>query len=182
MRLRPRAADRYAKAIHDLAVAAGAVEVVGRDFALMRRWTLESPDFDAFLSNYLLPGTARMGVLEKVMASQLHPLTWQFIRFVESQRRLALLPHICICYEEQERVRQGILRARLDSALPLEPAEQQLIANRAGIKTGKRIQLQVSIVPALLGGYRLQIEDTVYDYSLSARLRMLRARMLAGPK
>ena len=159
-----------------------AVELVGRDFALMRRWTAESPDFENFLSNYLLPRTARMAVLEKTVASQVHPLVWQFIRFVESQRRLGLLPHICICYEEQEGVRQGILKARLDSALPLEPAEQQLIAGRAGIKTGKRIQLQVARVPELLGGYRLQIEDTVYDYSLSARLRMLRAKMLAGPE
>ena len=180
MRLRPSAADRYAKALHDLAVAAGAVAEVARDLAAVRLWVSDSAEFRAFLSNYLLPRKARMAVLEGLMGSRLQPLTWQFVRFVESRRRLALLSDICAFYREREDVRQGILRARLGSAQPLEPAEQALLATRATQRTGRRVEFQLVHSPELLGGYRLQIEDTVYDFSLSARLRLLRERMVSA--
>ena len=113
------------------------------------------------------------------MAPRLHSLTWQFVRFIESRRRLALLPDICASYGEQEDARQGILRARLGSAQPLATAERELLANRAAQKTGRRIEFQFVHAPELLGGYRLQIEDTVYDFSLAARLRLWRSRMVS---
>jgi F-type H+-transporting ATPase subunit delta len=58
--------------------------------------------------------------------------------------------------------------------------EAEGIAARAGRRIGKRVVLRTAEDPALLGGYRLQVGDKVYDLSLAARLRMLRRNMTAA--
>jgi F-type H+-transporting ATPase subunit delta len=43
--------------------------------------------------------------------------------------------------------------------------------------TGKRVEATFSLEPALLGGAKVRVGDTVYDGSLRGRLNELRARL-----
>jgi F0F1-type ATP synthase delta subunit len=54
------------------------------------------------------------------------------------------------------------------------------IALQAGSRIRKQLILETEENPELLGGCRLQVGDTVYDFSLAARLRMIRQTMMAG--
>lgn len=180
MRLRSRAAERYARALYGLAAEKAAVPAVAADLAVLRQWSEDVPEFRRFVPNLLLPRSARLAILEQLLAGWLQPLTWQFVRYVESRRRLALLPEICAEFDAVDEARQGILRAQLTLAQPLDAETTKHIASRISEKTGKRILIEESCDPALLGGYRLRIGDIVHDFSLQARLRMMKDRMLAG--
>jgi F-type H+-transporting ATPase subunit delta len=180
MRLRSRAAERYARALYSLADESQEGDAVARDLATLRRWNDEVPEFRRFLPNRLISGHLRAATLEKLLAGWLRPLTWRFIRYVESRRRLALLPEICDEFDACVEARAGILRVQLTLAQPIgsEPAER--IAARLGQRVGKKVLIEESYDPGLLGGYRLRIGDTVHDFSLQAKLRMMKDSMLAG--
>jgi F-type H+-transporting ATPase subunit delta len=173
-------ARRYARALHDLAVANDALADVMADTERLRRGMAVSGELVAFAANYLLPRAARMKVLKALWEEALHPLTWRFIRLLESKRRLGVLDDICAEFVEFEEARRGIVRGRLASAYALAPQEVDDIASHLGRRLGRQVLLQADEERDLLGGYRLRVGDWVYDLSLAARLRMFRQTMMAG--
>lgn len=180
MKLRSRAAHRYAQALHDLAVGDAVLEPVGRDLARIQMDLAGSGDLRGFIGNYQYPSARRLQTLDSLFAARVHPLVWRFIRFLESKRRLGILDEICADFKEQEERRQGILRGLLTSAFALSSDEVKDIALHAGSRLRKQLILETDENPELLGGCRLQVGDKVYDFSLAARLRMIRQTMMAG--
>ena len=180
MKLRSRAACRYAKALHDLAAEATVLDAVSADMQSLRRSLDASPELKAFVANDLLPANARERVLTALFSGRVHPLVWRFVRFLESKRRLGLLDEIGADFQDQEEARKGILRGSLESAFPVSASEAGELAGRLGGRWGRNVILATEERPDLLGGGRLQVGDKVYDFSLSARLRMLRQTMMAG--
>jgi len=180
MKLRSRAARRYAKALHDLAAEASVLDAVSADMAGLHRNFAASPELRAFADNYRLPAEARSLTLKALFADRLHPLVWRFVRFLESRRRFGLLEEISADFLEQEETRQGIVRGTLASAFPVTAGEAGELAIRLGNRWGRKLILKTEDNPGLLGGCRMQVGDTVYDSSLAARLRMLRQTMMAG--
>lgn len=180
MKLRPRVARRYARALHDQAVASRTLAEVTRDMEQLRHGLAGSIDLVAFLNNYLLPRAARLRVLRALWAETLHPLTWKFVRLLESKRRLGILDDIGAEFVEFEEASQGLVRGSLASAYALPAQDVGEIAGQLGRRLGKQVILQAAEERGLLGGYRLRVGDWVYDLSLAARLRMLRQTMMAG--
>lgn len=175
-----RAAHRYARALHDLATSGALLETVGSDLVRIQTDLAGSADLRAFIGNYQYPSERRMQTLEALFAARVHPLVWRFIRFLESKRRMGLLDEIASDFKILEEARQGILRGRLTSAFALSAEDVKEIALDAGSRIKKKLILETEENPALLGGCRLQVGDTVYDFSLASRLRMIRQTMMAG--
>jgi F-type H+-transporting ATPase subunit delta len=180
MKLRSRAAARYAAALYDLAAAARSTDAVARDMRRLQQWIGEVAGLNAFLANALLPRRQRQATLSRLFEGAVEPLTWRFLCLVESKRRMGLLNDICASYLEHDEARQGVVRGELTVAMAMAADEAEGIAARAGRRIGKRVVLRTAEDPALLGGYRLQVGDKVYDLSLAARLRMLRRNMTAA--
>lgn len=180
MKLRSRAARRYASALHDLATGAKVLEAVAADVAKVRGLLAESRELRDFTRNYLIPFELRRGALDSMFNDRVHPLIWRFMRFLESKRRFGLLEEICDEFKDLEEARQGIVRGRLDSAFALSNDMVGDIAAGAGHRMGKQVLLETKENPGLLGGCRLQVGDMVYDFSLAARLRLVRQTMMAG--
>ena len=180
MKLRSRAARRYAQALHDLATGEALLEVVGGDLARVQADLAGADELRRFIGNYRYPSARRTKALESLFAARAHPLVWRFIRFLESKRRLGLLAEICADFKDLEERRQGIVRGRLTSAFALSSDQVKEIALHAGNRINKQLILETEENPALIGGSRLQVGDRVYDFSLAARLRMIRQTMMAG--
>ena len=178
MKLRSKAARRYAMALHDL--AAGDMDAVGTELVAIQGLLEGSEELRLFMGNYLLPSDRREQTLVALFGTQMHPLVWRFIRFLEAKRRLGMLGEICQDFREREEVRCGIVRGTLASAFAVLPDDVGKIAAHAGSRIGKQLILKTEETPGLIGGCRLQVGDTVYDFSLAAQLRMLRQTMMAG--
>ena len=180
MNLRSKAGRRYAKALHDLSSASSVLDAVAADMARLRGYLAGSGDLRAFVGNYMLPSRQRASALAAVFEGHLHPLVWQFVKFLESKRRLGLLDEVCEDFQEREEARQGIVRGRLTSAFAMPVADVSDLAGRVGQRLGKHLMLVAEESPELLGGGRLQIGDHVVDFSLAARLRRAGQLMMAG--
>lgn len=180
MKLRSRAARRYAAALHDLATNTSALEAVADDVAKVRGLLGESGELRGFIRNYLIPAELRRGALEAMFNDRVHPLVWRFMRFLESKRRFGLLEEIFAEFQDLEEARLGIVRGSLDSAFALSRETVGDIAAQTGRRMGKQVLLETREDPGLLGGCRLRVGDTVYDFSLAARLRLVRQTMMAG--
>jgi F-type H+-transporting ATPase subunit delta len=170
-----RAARRYANALFGLALTSGVWPAVRDDYQALHRATAQSSDLAAFLANTLLPPSQRAAALRALFETRLHPLSFRFLRFLESKRRMRLLPLICHHLADFDEQLQGIVRGRVWAPFPLGPSDLQFLTARfeSLLASGKHLHLDFLVNPDLIAGVRLRVGDRVHDYSAAAQLRRL---------
>jgi F-type H+-transporting ATPase subunit delta len=169
-----RVARRYAKALLDLARERGVQDEVRADLNAIAGAAAASPELAAFLPDYVLPAASRQRALEALFADRVLGLTWQFLQLLEERRRLMVLPGVCVAFCELHDRELGLVHAMLASAFELPEKESGRIVQRMEAATVRKVLLKKSVIPELLGGFRVQVEDRVYDLSLSGALESFR--------
>ena len=178
---RTTAARRYAKALFSLAREDGRVAEVRAEVERLGRLIEESPELRGVLLQPLHPVAERRAVLaavaERLGAS---PLLQHFLSFLVDQRRLVDWEAIEAEFARLADAAAGLTKARVRSATPLTDAQRARLQRALEAKTGGRIELEIEIDPALVGGAVAQVGDMVYDGSLRTQLRQLRASLARG--
>ena len=176
-----RIAERYVKALFDVAQSGQALDAVEKDLTALGKALEESADFRHFLTNPLLSHTSRaeamLEILEKMRINQ---LSRQFIGMLISQKRLGLLPDIIELFCEWASSARGELRGELVAAVPLNPYDVEIANQRLGKAYGKKMNLNVRQDPALLGGVVVKIGSHQFDGSLAGKMRRLKIALQAA--
>jgi F-type H+-transporting ATPase subunit delta len=181
MRVHSRAAQRYAAVLFELARDSGELEPVRADAASLRWIAERAPDFRGFLANHRIRKSERERALRELFSERLHPLTFRFILFLEAKKRLGLLEPIMRHFGERWDRHAGIVRGRLATPFAPEADVVEAIREWGRRRVRARLELAVDVDPGLCGGFRLQADSVVYDFSLAGQLRMLRKEMTGEP-
>ena len=80
------------------------------------------------------------------------------------------MPEIVTLYERLKEQHENVLEATIESAYPLEQTQLGALVTKLEKRTGRKIQPSVSVVPALIGGVKIQIGDDVWDASVRGQL------------
>ena len=84
--------------------------------------------------------------------------------------RLPALPEIVTLYAQLKERYENVLEATIESAYPLEQTQLGALVTKLEQRTGRKIVPNVSVVPKLIGGVKIQIEDDVWDASVRGQL------------
>jgi F-type H+-transporting ATPase subunit delta len=174
-----RSAKRYAQALFELAHEQGQVETVLKSLAGLRGALQESRDFAAFAGDYQIARAKRLQILTSLFSQRLDALTWRFLVFLEGKRRMGLLDGVCGWFLELHDRARGVAKVALDTAFPLEAGQSAALTGEIRRIAGRPVETVTRADLELLGGFRFQIEDKVYDYSVAGQLQALSQR-LAG--
>ncbi len=131
----------------------------------------------AALDNPKLTAADKASLVLSVAGDRLDALARNFVRVLVEADRVALLPQIQALFEALKNDTDGVAKARIDSAFPLTDA--QLAELTAGLEKrfGKKIEATVNIEPALIGGARITVGDTVIDASVEAQLHAMATQL-----
>jgi F-type H+-transporting ATPase subunit delta len=91
--------------------------------------------------------------------------------------RLDVIPALVERYEQLREEAENVVEAHVESAFDLSGEQLRLLTNRLEKKTGRRVKPEVVVVPALIGGVRVQIGDEVWDGSVRGQLHELEAAL-----
>ena len=94
--------------------------------------------------------------------------------------RIQELPRLAAEFRRLDDERQGVARATVTSALPLEPGRGPRAHGAARRVHGRRVELDVKVDPSLLGGLVVRVGDLLIDGSVRSRLERLRNRLVSG--
>ena len=83
------------------------------------------------------------------MAISSTPLGRSFVQVLIEADRVALLPQIDALFEDLKNDADGVAKARIDSAFPLDDAELAELKAALEKRFGKRIEATVNVDPAL---------------------------------
>ncbi|MBY0406957.1 MAG: ATP synthase F1 subunit delta [Rickettsiales bacterium] len=176
-----RIAERYVKALFDVAAQAKAIEAVEKDLDSLGHIIGTSAEFRHFLTNPLITphmrGQAMLAILDKLSASQ---LTRQFIGMVLQQKRMGALPEIINEFARAAAASRGELAAEIVSASPMSATEVKQVETRLSKAYGRTLRLEVKQDPSLLGGVILRIGSQQLDSSLAGKMRRLQQSLKAA--
>jgi len=176
-----RIAERYVRALFEVAASASAVDAVETDLTSLGDALEASEDFRHFLTNPLLSHETRAQAMLEILAKmRVQQLTRQFIGMLIRQKRLAILPDIIELYGEWAAHARGELKGELIAAAPLKPQEIKMVSDRLSKAYGKKMKLDVRQQPELLGGVVVKIGSLQLDSSLAGKMRRLKNTLRAA--
>jgi F-type H+-transporting ATPase subunit delta len=173
-------ANRYAKALFDVALAEkNDLAQVDRDLEAVVTMLHENPDLAAAAGRAGVTEAARVSLLEAVADKMgLTPPVKKLLVLLGESRKLNLVPDLAASFRERLLNHQNIVRAEVTSAAPLSPEKTKALQDSLSKVTGKKVDLSVSVDPALLGGVVARIGSTVYDGSVKTQLERMRQQLV----
>ncbi len=173
-------AQRYARALVDVAVQQGKAADVQRELGDFAALLAGSADLRNFLANPAVGRDKKQAVIAKLAARMSVSKTVRnFLMVLVDNRRTALLPQIQEAYAAQLNARLGIAQAEVTSARELTAEEKGKLGAALSKMTGKRVEAQYRQDAGLIGGAVVRIGSTVYNGSVRDQLTRLRARLAA---
>lgn len=168
-------ARRYAKALFSLAVEQGRVEGWNESLLALQEAVDRSPDLADVLANPVYTRDQRHALVGQLSAAlKLDAAPANLLALLADRNRLGQLADITRAFRDLADQHLGRVRAKVTSAVPLDAAAAQAIAERLSTATKANVILDRRVDPALLGGVVAQVGSVVFDGSVRSQLEDLR--------
>jgi F-type H+-transporting ATPase subunit delta len=170
----PDRATGYAAAIFELARAEEQLERVETELSAIARSVTTSPDLRSTLTDPQLPLDRKQAIVDDLIGGRASPLTVGLLQLIVGQGRVSDLPDIVRSLLEAAAASRESALAEVRSAVPLDDATIERLAQALARATGKRVEVKVTVDPAVIGGVVARVGDTVIDGSISRKVDELR--------
>jgi len=171
-------ADRYAKALFDLADEAKQLDAVADDLRGLGTVIDESEDLRRLVRSPVISradqGKAMTAVLDKMDVSD---LTRRFVGYAAANRRLFALKQIIKAYLTELATRRGEVTADVTSAKALSDAQIAAVEDALKKAMGGKVAVEHHVDPSLIGGLIVKVGSRMIDTSVATQLQRLKLAM-----
>ena len=171
-------AGRYATALFELALEANAVEAVKADLDRFDALVAESADLNRLVRSPVFSSEQQLQALSVVLDRVgISGLAANFFKLLAANRRLFAVRDMIKAFRALIAQHKGEATAAVTVAEPLK--DQHVDALRAALKsvTGKDVDLDIKIDPAILGGLVVKLGSRMVDSSLRTKLNGIKHAM-----
>jgi F-type H+-transporting ATPase subunit delta len=171
-------ANRYAKALLDVAVKEADPVKAEEDLAAFANLFATNEDLRRALTNPVVPIQAKRSVMQQLV-DRVKPIApvGKLLVLLADRDRLEILPDLINAYRERLMDYQQVVRAEVVSAVPLTPDRASELQQRLAALTGRKVNLSTRVDPSIIGGLVARIGTTVYDGSVTTQLAKMRDRL-----
>lgn len=174
-----KAARRYASALLQLAKERDNVESVLNDIELIKNTIDDSRELELFLRSPIINFDDKGKALEELFGDRVGELIQKFIALMARKDRVAILYQVTQAFIELYNEYAGIIEIQVTSAAPLSDEQEQALHDALEQKTGKKVNLSLSVDESLKGGLAVRIDDTVIDGTIKHKLEQLEESFLS---
>ena len=175
-------AVRYSKALLGLAKEKGITESVKTDMELIQHFFDLDPRFNNVLVSPVIKTKAKLLFVGEVFAKHINPLTFSFLQLLLKNHREAYLKGITRIFLDSCRREAGYKKAKLTSALELDPSTIEQFRRLIRAHFNSEVDLTSTVDENLIGGFVLQVEDQQIDASVAAKLKKLKRELLESQR
>ena len=168
-------ARAYARGLLHAATQNGTTDEVMRDIQALDDQWYGSPELRTFCTGHL-PGnpTRHARLVDNLWGDTFSRLVIFLLRILAMRGQLQLVPHITEQYRLMADRERGCANVRVCFACEPQPEEVERIRRMVADKHGPLMNLTVEVIPDLIAGFRLFINDERVDASLAGRLTRIR--------
>ena len=171
-------AGRYATALFDLALDANAIEAVKADLDRFDALVAESADLNRLVRSPVFSAEEQLQALSVVLDRVgISGLAANFFKLVAANRRLFAVHDMIKAFRALVAQHKGEATAAVTVAEPLKDAHVDALRGALKSVTGKDVDLNIKIDPAILGGLVVKVGSRMVDSSLRTKLNAIKHAM-----
>jgi F-type H+-transporting ATPase subunit delta len=174
------AATRYARALFDVALKESDVRQVGRELAEFTAIVTGNDALMRVLTNPAVPAPRKQKVIDALLSQvgPVSPVLAKLLVLLASRDRLVLLPDLATAYETRVMQHENVVRAEVVTAVPLSADRVGAVQQGLARATGRQVQIETRIDPAIIGGAVTRVGSTVYDGSIATQLQRFKQKLM----
>lgn len=174
----PRLAGRYAKSLIGLAIEKNQLEQVYKDMLYLQTLT-RNRDFANLLRSPIIQPDKKLSILNAVVAGKLSEITAGFTRLLIKKGREEGLVEIIHSFIEQYKKHKNIYTVKLTTAVPIsDQVKQSIVRKIQGQTSMQSIDLVSEVNESIIGGFQLELGDTLVDASIAYDLNKIRSQFM----
>ena len=132
-----------------------------------------NPQMDAIFTDPRIGRDATLQLVLDIGGDALNEQARNLVRILTQYRRLSVVPAIAEQYETLRAEAEGVVEAEIESARPVSPEHEQVVAEALEARLGRKVRLRSVVNEELIGGAVIRAGDWVIDGSVRARLNKL---------
>ncbi len=171
-------AGRYATALFDLARETNAIDAVKADLERFDALVAESADLARLVRSPVFSAAEQLQALSAVLdRAEIGGLAAQFLKLVTTNRRLFAARDMVRGYRELVALHKGEATAEITVAERLKDDHVAALKSALKAVSGKDVDLNIKIDPAIIGGLVVKLGSRMVDSSLRTKLNAIRHAM-----
>ena len=171
-------AGRYATALFELAVEAGSIDQIKNDLDSFDQLAAANPDLMRLIRSPVFGADEQAKALAAVLQrAGITGLSAQLLKVVAANRRLFAVRQMIRDFRALVANYKGEVTADVTVAERLNDARFTEIKSTLAAVTGKDVQVNVHVDPAIIGGLIVKIGSRMVDSSLRTKLSAIKHAM-----
>ena len=175
-----RVAKPYARALYDAAVEQNALAAIVTDIERLRALIEASEEFTQLIHSPILSPQFKSETFQELFTDMLQPLTVNFFKLLALKQRERYLAAIMDVFSAIVDEAAGRLVAKVTTAVPISVEQGERLARQLSAYSGKQVRLETITDPQIQGGFIVQLDDTVFDASVTTQLQRLKQQLASG--
>ena len=171
-----RSAVRYAKAILEIATDKGVAETVNTDMTLIANTIKDNQELSSFIQSPTTSVETKEKALMEVFATT-NNVTKSLFHLLFENKRFEILVEIASEYNRLYDQQNGVEAAKVTTAIPMDAALEAKVMAKVTTFSNKKITIENTVDPAIIGGFILRIGDQQYNASIANRLQVLKREL-----
>ena len=168
-----RAAIRYAKAILEVANSKNVAQDVNNDMNTVASTINGNVELNGFIQNPTISVEIKENALLEVFAA-VNPVTKSLFHLLFVNKRFEILAAIASHYKQLFDEMNGVEVAKVTTAIEMDSALEAQIMAKITSFSNKKITIENTVDPSIIGGFILTIGDQQYNASVANRLSALK--------
>ena len=169
----------FISALVEVASKKGMFEQIEKDLELVSDVITRHAKLKIILFHPSIARNEKKNLIKKVFGESVSELMKNFLYILVDRRKEEILGLVPEVYKEVLREKKGIVKARVQTAVPLSGERLNEFEKRLNKLIGKNVELEIVLNPEILGGMIVQVGNTMIDGSVVSRLENLKSRLLS---
>ena len=173
-----KAAKRYAQALFEFSIQQDSLDAVHGDIKFFLNLISTTTELRSFLQNPELSSPQRQKIIDALFKDRVAPLSHKLLSLLIRKNRLDILESVCEIFINLYMDYKNIIRVTVTTPKNLAKDQIELICQKLKSRFRKEIQPTMEIKPELIGGFKLQLGDLIYDFSIQSQLEKFKRNII----
>lgn len=178
--LNSKITNRYAKALLEMAISENSLDEINKDLEYLQETISSIRDLSLLLKSPIVKRDKKRNIINEVFKGKISDTVLKFCELIINRQRSELLVDIIKRFFDLRDDYLNIKNVYVKSAIEFDELHIDKLKNVLEKNLKKKVRLNISIDKQLIGGFIVQINDTVVDGSLKHQLELLKKKFLSG--
>lgn len=173
-------AREYGEAIYELARDEDIGQLIHEQLNEIGGLVAQQPDFIRLLCSRAIERDTRLKIVDETFSAHAHPYVTNFMKLLVQKEHFDSFPLCCEWYHRRFNEDNGIVEARVTSAVALSENENAALRAKLSKISGRQVTLIETVDPSVIGGVRVEMDGRRYDNTIQDRLGRLKRSLTQG--